>query len=165
MNTLKRKLASRSGFTLTEMLIAVAIMGILFSTIVMGVNSAVHVYRRSVMLSDSLTLSSTVSNALENELRYARNIRVVDETVFFDSDSFGPSVTVALNGGGRVTVGGAEAGGTQYELLSDKAYTSGLSAVIDQLSYNEGLFSVTLTVSGPKIADRVTELSIRALNR
>ncbi len=156
---MKKLLSSQRGFTLTELLMSVAIMGILFSTIVMGVNSAVHVYRRSVTLSDSQTLSSTLSNALEKELRCAGNISTDGSTVKFDSETFGSGVTVGSSSG-RILVG-------SYKLLSDDVYTSGLTAVVNSFSFNpdNSLFTVSFTISGPLIQDRELSLSIKALNR
>lgn len=162
MNKVKKKLSSRSGFTLTELLLAVAIMGILFSAIVAGVSSAAHIYRRSVALSDSQTLSSTLSNAVANELRYARNIRVTDGKVSFDSDVFGAGVSIGDSSpAGRVMVGTAS---RQYALLSDSAYTSGLSASATVTDYTDGVFTVEIRVSAAELAERSTVLNIRALN-
>lgn len=162
MNKAKEKLSSRSGFTLTELLLSVAIMGFLFSAIVVGVNSAAHIYRRSVALSDSHTLVSTLSNAVANELRCARNVRVSNDEISFDSDVFGAGVSITDSSpAGRVMVG---TDSRQYELLSDSAYTSGLSASAAVTDYTDGVFTVKISVSGAELAERSTILNIRALN-
>ena len=159
MTRLKQKLRGKAGFTLTELLLAVAILGILFATIVVGVNAAAKVYRRSVAFSDAQTLTSTLSEALSNELRYARNIKAGAGSVSFDSDTFGAGVSVS-SPGGRITVG---RGTQQYKLLSDSAYTSGLTAGAN-VSYAAGLFTVTLTVSAAELSPLDTTFTVSALN-
>ena len=160
MKQIKRALSSKAGFTLTELLASVAIMGILFAAIVVGINSCAHVYRRSVSYSDAQTLTSTVATALENELRYARNIKDVSGKVSFDSDAFGSGVSVDSDSGHVVIVGAAKT----YQLLSDSAYTNALSAAATVDSYTSGVFTVTITVTGALISTQTTTLSIRALN-
>lgn len=86
---LRRKLASRCGMTLSETLAALAVVSILCAAIVIGTNAAASIYRRSVQLSESQTLLSTLSQSLSGELRFAKNIRTDEGTVVYDSEVFG----------------------------------------------------------------------------
>ena len=158
MSALRRRLRSRRGLTLTELLLAVAIMGILFSAIATGVSAAAKVYRKSVAVSDAQTLSTNVINALENELRYARNIEDTGSECRFDSDIFGSGVSVTSDGG-RIKIGG-------YDLMAEGAYPSGLSAEA-AVSYAEDarLFTVEVTITSPLLEPRETTVTIRAMNK
>ena len=158
MSVLRKKLRSRRGMSFTELLMAVAIMGILFSAIVTAMNSAAKVYRQSVAVSDAQTLGVNVVNALENELRYARNIKSEGGTWVFDSASFGPEVSISSDSRGRVQVGGED-------LLAEGAYPSGLKAVANVTGYSNGLFTLKVTVTGDLIDPRETTVTIRAMNK
>lgn len=72
MKSIRRKLNSR-GFSLTELLVTVAIIAI-FSIAVTGVtNSALKSYSSSTFLSQSTSLEDTVNTAVADILRYAKS--------------------------------------------------------------------------------------------
>jgi len=153
---LRDKLSSRRGMTLTELLAAVLILALVAAGVVTGVNTSLRVYRRSVALSDAQTLSSTLSIALMDELRYAREPGG-SETAVFTSSTFGPSVSVGSAPEGHVTVGGKE-------LIGGGAY-AGLTAEAG-VYYENGLFSVTVKVrraAGGQVIQAV-DFSVRPLN-
>ena len=79
MKRLKCKLASRRGVTLSEMLVTVAILGLVTLAVSVGISSALRVYNQSVTLSDAQTLTSTLTQAIMDELRYARDIKTNEE--------------------------------------------------------------------------------------
>lgn len=158
MSALRKRLRSRRGMSFTELLMAVAIMGILFSAIAAGMNSAATAYRQSVAVADAQSLGVNVVNALENELRYARNIKSEGGTWFFDSASFGPEVSISSDSRGRVQVGGED-------LLAEGAYPSGLEADAKVTGYSNGLFTLKVTVTGDLIDPRETTVTIRAMNK
>lgn len=158
MKRLLRRLTSRRGFSFTETLMAVAVMSILFTIIAMGVDFAVRVNYSSVALSDSQTLASTLTNALEYELHYARNMSTDSGELTFDSEVFGPGVSLT-DEDGRLLIGG-------QKLLSDDVYGSELDAVVNMLVYDPatGFFDLIYTISGPDIQPKTVTLKIRALN-
>ena len=86
MKALRAKLSSRRGVTLTEMLVAVAVLGLVTLAVAVGISSSLRVYNRSVALSDAQTLSSTLSQALMDELRYARDIEPGRDPVPIQTD-------------------------------------------------------------------------------
>lgn len=136
-----KKLRSRRGVSLTEVLAAVLILSLVTLGVAVGVNSAMSAYRRSVTLSDAQTLSSTLATALMDELRFARNVDAGAGT--FTSSSFGEGASVGTDAAGQpghVTVGG--------QLLVGKgAYAGHLKATADVLyDPGSGTFSVTLKI-------------------
>ncbi len=162
-----KKLRSRRGMTLAETLAALAVFAILSVVLLYGVTAAWKVYLKAVIASEARTLQSTIVQALSDELRYAENIRIeADDEVVFDSDVFGPGVSVISGEDGRIRVGVSTAA-NPYDLLGAKAYTSGLKAWAE-IKYDAagGLFTVTLTIKQDSFLTQglVTELKIRALN-
>jgi len=136
MNTLKSKLRARRGMTLTEVITAVLILSLVAAGMAAGVSASLRIYRQSVTLSDAQTLTSTLSIALMDELRYAQNPHSENDTAVFTSSTFGENVSVG-NANGHVTING-------MELIGSGAY-NGLTADAN-VDYYDGLFDVTLKV-------------------
>ena len=109
---MKHKLRSRRGLTLSEVLVALLILSLVTVGVATGVSASLRVYRQATESSDAQMLASTLSTALMDELRYARNIQ---NDGSFTSDTFGEGVSVGI-ADGRITVGDDE------KLLSDAAY-------------------------------------------
>ncbi len=151
---MREKLRSSRGMTLTELLVALAIVALIGICLTTGVNSAAKIYRDSTRLFEAETLCGTLLTYLEDEFRFSRNIRTgssVDE-VIFDSQVFGKDVKVGMEDG-RILVGKDSAdpagGFVGLGLLGDKAYTSGLRVVEDKckISYDEDSGQVTITIA------------------
>ncbi len=136
MKALKAKLSARRGMTLTELLTAVLILALVAAGVAVGVGASLRIYRQSVLLSDAQTLSSTLSIALMDELRYARDPKP-DDT--YTSPTFGENVKVETDSDGHVTIGG-------QKLIGSGAY-AGL-VVEPGVYYDEstGLFEVSLKI-------------------
>ena len=67
---MKGKLISRRGVTLSELLVTIAVLGILTVAVSSGILSSLKVYQTSKALSHSQMLVSTLSQALMDELRF-----------------------------------------------------------------------------------------------
>ncbi len=156
MKVRKVKLASRRGMTLTELLAAVLILALVAAGTAAGVSVSLRVYRQSTALSDAQTLTSTLSIALMDELRCARDPGGSD-TAVFTSSTFGPNVQVDTNVDGHVTVGGKE-------LIGSGAY-AGLTAEAG-VYYYDGLFDVTIKVCRASTNEMLQEVAflVRPLN-
>jgi len=142
--------------TLTELLSAVLILALVAAGAAVGVNVSLRIYRQNTALSDAQTLSSTLSIALMDELRYARDPHDDAGTARFTSSTFGPNASVAGKEG-RVTINGRE-------LIGEGAY-AGLTADAN-VDYYGGVFHVTVKIcrtgTGEKIQD--VKFSVRPLN-
>lgn len=154
---ISRKLRSRRGLTLTEMLVALAILGLVSGAIATGISSSLPVYQQSVALSESEVLTSTLAQALSDELRYARDIRTETGSADlknYTSTLYGAGAAIAVSDG-KLTVGG-------NPLIGSGAYTSQKADVA--ITYVEPMFTITLTISQDTRTVRTSEFSIRALN-
>ena len=162
MKQAKNKLRSRRGVSLTEMLTAVLVLSLVTLVVAAGVNSATSVYRRSVALSDAQTLSSTLSIALMDELRYARDVETNGTAVTFTSNTFGEGVSVGTDADGQpghLTVGGQLLVGTGAYALNFRADPA--------VSYDDsGTFHVTLSIyDQEETAVRTVDFSVTNLQK
>ncbi len=154
---MKKKLRSSQGMTLTELLVALMIVALIGVALTTGVNSAVNVYRDSTRLYEAETLCGTILTSLEDEFRFGRDIRKDGETVRFDSQIFGNDVEVLVDDEGKITIGQE---GSSFQLLNDKAYTSGLKVLESKIDYSGGQVTVTIAV-GSGTADPCVEHEVK----
>ncbi len=163
---MKKKLRSSKGMTMTELLVALAVVALIGMSLAMGVSSAAKVYRDSTRLSEAETLCGTILTYLEDEFRYSRNVHNITTTdssdpsisnnkVIFTSQVYGADVGVILEGGKVMISGNAVSGNTVsqnegYKLIADAAYTSGLMVQDCEISYEKESGQVTITIAvGP----------------
>lgn len=160
---MKSKLKSNSGSSLMEMLCVVGISVLIGAVLIVGLDFATGFYKKTVADSEARILSSTLTTAVTDELRYIGSYETDPEgrlTGFF-SQSCG-----RLTGGfgsedGRIVLG---SGGDVHELLSDAAYTNGITADIDVVfDETEGVFKVKLSVfNGEEVIE--SEFEVMPLN-
>lgn len=134
---MKKKLRSRRGVTLTEMLVTVIIIGLMTAGVATGISASLNVYHESTQLSDAQTLSATLAQAVMDELRYATNVSGSGDAPTYDSMDYGDTAKIEKNTNGRLAVNG-------IELVGSGAY-NGLKADISY-PYNGGAFSVTIKI-------------------
>jgi len=137
---LKRKLHMTSGFSLGEMLLAVALLSLAGVMIAGGITVAIRAYRDMTRKENAETLYSTVTDRLRTEFRSASGVKPVDGTVVFKSSS-----KTALDGkmiafkenteNGHILVHYYTASyqdtGSSDELFPDATYTDGLKVEFD----------------------------------
>lgn len=152
-----KKLRSRKGTTMMEILVAAALMALLAAGIGGGISAAVPVCNDSLALSESSVLFSTLTQIITDELRYAREIQV-DATsgdISFTSDRYGQNAMLVDSmtaGSGTAYTGRiwlkSDVG--TFPLLGEGAYTTLLAEL--GLTYDSGaagtsFFEVTLTIT------------------
>lgn len=172
---LKKKLQSRGGFTLVEMLAAVLILVLLVLILNTGLDLAVKSYRTMTAESETELLMSSLSDAIYDELRYAREIDVTGEAGSaggaadpaaitgnlrkYTSVSFGYNTTLSLKEGQLYASG--------KRLLPSGAYGNGDYAIQQlDITYDKEacVFTVSLTVGGADDIKAAAEFKIRPLN-
>lgn len=163
------------GFTLTEMLACVILVGLLSLCLATGIQFASKSYRDSVLQSGAQTLSSTLTNAIEDEIRFAIPVTADDGSRAYVSSTFGansdPSakrkaggLSLGQTSDGQVTING-------HALLAASAYPEGVKVRIDKFELaNDGkTFSVQISVckggnSATAEALTTSKFQARALN-
>lgn len=155
MRAVREKLRARRGMTLSEVLVALLILSLVTVGMASGIGASLRVYRQATEASDAQMLASTLSIALMDELRYARDIQADGS---FTSDTFGEGVSVGLNDG-YVEIG-------NEKLLSEAAYAGLRVKDPITVTYADGVFRAELTIqSGAGDRDVQTAgFSVRALN-
>jgi len=153
---MREKLRSSKGMTLTELIVALAIVGLISISLSVGVSSAAKVYRDATRLSEAETLCGTILTYLEDEFRFSRNTRMEKDgetsELVFDSQVFGKDVRVKVDDKGRIKLVGKEKSiDNGFDLLSNTAYTSGLRVLIGENDFkikkaDNGLVEITITV-------------------
>lgn len=142
MLRLKRKLKSRSGFSLTELLVAVAILSVFTVTAVALAGSAVKTYKESTFVSDSGVLSDTVNSALSGILRYS--VPRGDGT--FDYEEYENS-SIYLDSKGRLKLYTPNRAEDENDLLPEGAYGN-MKITNFSLSNQGKVFIVTYKITG-----------------
>lgn len=160
-SSIKNKLKSNRGFSLTEALCSVLILLLVSGGMVSGIQLASKSYRDSILISESKELCSTLTSIVSYELRYASNVTVSagGEVESFFSHSYANKNTLctfaSVDSEGRIAEYGelmlGEKDSSPFvgkELLSHAAYTNGLGAGV-KVFYNkaENLFTVFLTIA------------------
>ena len=74
-----KKLQSKSGMTLLEMIVSLMILVLLVTAMGTGMDAAGKLFRDSIFESHSASLAGIVNTALGDVLRYAEDIRVPEE--------------------------------------------------------------------------------------
>ena len=83
MNLKKR--FNSAGFSFAELLVTILILTLVSGGMARGVAFARDQYRKSMILSESKTLCSTLSDIIKDELRNATNYKYENDTVLFTS--------------------------------------------------------------------------------
>ena len=163
-----RKWKDSRGLTLVETLCAVAILVLLGLLVNTGLNLAMRGYRELTAQSELELLGSTLTSALADELRYAREVETeADGSVTrFHSHRYNyPDPDMAYT---ELKVENGKLYAGIYQMVPDGAYNHGayeLRPGAFRVTCADGLFRVSLTVqqAGGGLS-RTVEFTVRCLN-
>lgn len=153
-----KKLRNRKGLSITELLTAMLMLGLMTAVVATAVNLSSREYMRSVNAAGAQTLCSTLTMAVEDELRFAENISGSGEDYTYFSRSRGGganSSIVIVDENGALQTGGNPKGYLAVRNLADQlkhftgmsSYTNGLKASItSSWDAAERIFSVSLSI-------------------
>ena len=158
---IKRKLKSSKGFSLLETLVALIIVLLVASCVTIGISASNRVYKRSLFVSESDLLASTIDIALSDVLRYAYDINCADDTNTVSSFS---NKNYSIEDGHFVIKQGFLYINTTNDISDDvigdhlkpliggSTYTA--SKMTDfQLNYNDGEFTGSYTLQSKMYSD------------
>ena len=143
------KLNSRAGFSLTELLVAVLILGMVSSVVAGGIPVARDAYNKVTVTANAQVLLSTAITSLRNQLGTASDVKITGtELNYYNSgtgvnsriykSSSDPQVIMIqeyLAGG---VVKDADKVGKERQLVSDAASNKDLFVTYDSVSRPEG---------------------------
>lgn len=75
-----KKMRTKAGFTLMELLVALLILVLLVMGIGVGMDAGLHIYREATFEADSATLAGILNTNLGDILRYSQNVRENPDT-------------------------------------------------------------------------------------
>ncbi len=161
---MKAKLRSQSGLTITEMLCSVVVVLLLSGLVALGVRTAVHTYRASMASSQAQVLSSTLTTAISDKLRYCGTVKRNGGQIFIQDIG---AVTGAEDGN---VFHVDEESGELYlgdkKFLGSASYPEGLRVGAFEMEYSDdGLFTVSFQIesaSGTVLAS--TDFQVRRIN-
>lgn len=180
----RRERAARSerGFTITEALATIVIVGLVTSILASGIALATRQYAISMATSESQMLYSSLQRVIDTELRYTDKIYVengevvgFDSTHYYAKDNNSTPYLCVTDDDGKVKEGGeygklAFASGRGKEaltnpLLGSGSYNYGLEASV-KITYAEPYFTVKLSISnnGGKTTLVDESFSVRSMN-
>lgn len=180
----KHKLRSRRGLTLTEVLVSLALTGILAAGISTGVSATGPVLEKSLALSESQLLLDSLVKGISGELRYASDVTstltggepvlsleagqvVTGKAGFtYTSAEYGLGAflyTVENDGGGEERIH-IIVSGDGYDFLGSGAY-SNLGARLNKLEYDEAnkIFDVQIEIVFPNGTTQAHEFQVRSV--
>jgi len=114
---MKKKLKENGGFTLVEMLCAVAILVLLCLMLNTGMQMAVRTYREITAESETQLLLNTLVDAIAGELRFAHEVDGAGEVFTYNGGR-----SLSVNSQGRVVV---SSGAGEIDLLPKGKTTDG----------------------------------------
>ena len=126
-----KKLKTRRGMTIAEMLVAVALLALLTAGGIVAAAGVMASYRHMKDVANADILASTVIEALSNEVRLGRDIQDPGTApdngrLELDSAFFGEGTTLTLDttSGKRLVAQTTDASGTitEHQLLSENTY-------------------------------------------
>lgn len=134
-----KKLKTEKGFTLTEMLIAVAILSLLSALLVTGTRLAVKSYAEVTDESNAQVLLSTCATMLRNELSNARDVELSEDGVLSYKKGESSTITTLKMSGGQITVSEL---GVETPLVSDVTATNELCPCFESIEYADSQFRI-----------------------
>ena len=173
INRIKKKMWSRHGFSLGELLAATLILLLASQVLAQGMSFGVRMYNESLTSSHGKQLCSTLTNMIETELRYTTSVeKNADDTLkTYFSPTYGKTQSgfAAIDESGKETTSGEIAikvtdqdNKTVWQrLISSASYSSyGLKARVTDVTIRSTtentVFHVTLKVTDKEDNELVT---------
>lgn len=153
----KQKIKNRSGFTLSEMMLAVLILLLATAIVAAGIPVAKNAYYKVVLGSNAQVLFSTAANALRGELGTARDVQIDGTSVTYISADTGSRSKIYLGTAEGYTGSTiclqeyAESSTSDFGIIG-KVSTQAGHALVSKQAATEGLF---VTYTGVSYANGV----------
>jgi prepilin-type N-terminal cleavage/methylation domain-containing protein len=146
---MKRKLQTSHGFSLFEILVAIIILSLVITVLSSSTAASLRIYRESTALSEATILSSTLFEAISDELRFATDVTTTATGALhtFTSTNYGVNASFSNDeANGQIKIAGAD-------LIGKLAYTS-LHATAS-ITYESSSFHVVIEITDPNQDDAV----------
>ena len=177
LRAIKNQIRNRQGYSLTELLMVILILGLIAASIGGGVTAVRDAYEKVTLRANAETILSTTVTAMRDELAYAEKIDSGDNPAFYSGNSH--TYIRYINSGNtdgikiQYYTGSEEdhiESGEPVLLLSEKAMGGKLYTVFTDYTYDSS--RKIFTVTGLKAIEKSTgkeilsidDLSVSAIN-
>lgn len=146
---MKRKLQTCSGFGLFEILVAIIMLSLVVTVLSSSTAASLRIYRQSTALSEATILSSTLFEAISDELRFATDVTITANGTLhtFTSPNYGVNASFTNDSeDGQIKIAGSD-------LIGKMAYTT-LRATAN-ITYDSPYFHVVIEIIDPNQDDTV----------
>lgn len=152
-NHVIRKIKNRQGVSLTETLVALIFCLMTFALVCTAISAASRQLKALTMHSEAKMLCSTLTTAVEDELRFAQNVAGSDiDSIVYDNSGRASSNAVRvsfINDNGNIKLQDSASSDTdaaKYILIPAANYTQGIKASL-QLYWSNKCFTGMVTVT------------------
>ncbi len=159
-----KKLQSRQGFTLTEMLCTLAVLALLGVALVTGLRFGARYYEQITTRAQAQILCTTLSAAIRQELGYTGEVKAAGGEFSYRSEKLGEDTRFAVDERGRVVLTN---GRKTEDFISAETYIDGLRADLKILWESDTrLFTVYLQIKDRENTGvlAAVEFQVRQLN-
>ncbi len=142
-----KKLRKNKGFTMAELLIAVAVLAVFVSMAIVGTSALFGTGEQMSAVAKAAVLGSDVMKAVTNEVRFGENFSASDTSITYNSTTYGDGCFISLDEQGQlVIVQTSKAAGNEGGLVESKKnfYPIG-SAAYDEVRIKSIVFSIDET--------------------
>lgn len=176
--TIKKKLKSKSGFTLAETLLAVLILLLVSVIVANGIPVARNVYNNVIVGANAQMLLSTAVTALRNELGMAQEISCSGTNVIYYKSGIGAYSKLSVDtakgiqlldyvkkeDGDPIPVSGSTGTRTSHNLVSYAAANKNLIVTYGSVSKNNDVITIANLEVKHESGDQSTLVKLDSLN-
>ena len=164
-NALRRKLKSKVGFTLTELLLATLILLMVSSVVAAGVPTAANAYFKVIDAANAQILLSTTVTRLKSEFSLASYISGGGISIVYNANGIQKTISRNNEKGIMVQVEDGEAQQLVPKAISNSLRSKNMVSSYGGITYANGIFTVSglvITKDGKTLAGPVN-LTIRTV--
>ena len=179
-NKQKKNICRRAGFSLSETLLAVLLLSIIFLAATVGVRALYNAYQKITVQAEAQVLLSTAVSEITNDIHGVTQVKKASINPadpsegstyqFFTTSrntfiSYGNPDPTQTDEAGIVGIMVVSGGGQKIALLPDAANTQNLYTKIENVSFDDGIFYCKVSVIRDGKVYDYTELYIRPYSR
>ena len=162
-----KKLKSQQGFSVVEMLMAILILILTLSFIGGGVTVIKDAYLKITLRTEAHTLLSTIITAVSNELQSANDVKKIEEArenTYWSFYNLERGYRMHFENKNNNIYIKTEVSSEELPLLTEKTITNGLVPKIEDLTYENEVFTYTIKIYHKNEVYAEQEISIRPIN-
>lgn len=140
---MKKKLRSRKGFTLSEVLLAAGLLALFVTMAIMGTTTMFGTGDKMMAVSKAAVLGSDVMKAVTNEVRFGEEFSMSGTTIRYNSTTYGDDCEIQVEAGQLKIVQTSKSTDASGQVSSaTKTFAPIGSAAYDEVRIKSIVFSI-----------------------